>query len=478
MLDILSHSGAPAAAVAVRDAESDEEWSYGRLRAEVDACAAKLEEDKSMVLLLVGRDPWSLVNYLGSLKAGHAVLPIESGLDPALLTALVASYSPELVLGTPRTMKSAAADLPDYKEMAAPNDQAALLRRRDGATSPIHPDVSLLLSTSGSTGSPKLVRLTPRNVLSNADAIRSALSIDASQRPITTLPWSYSFGLSVVHSHLLAGGTIVITERNLVSKDFWNQARGSQASTLYGVPYMYEFLRRLDFDRIDLPSLRVLAQAGGKLANPLIQHFAEAMRRRGGRFFVMYGQTEATARISVLPWDALPEKLGSVGLPLPGGSLSTRSLDETGTGSAGQEGEIVYSGPNVMMGYSMHRTDLARGDELGGVLYTGDLGFIDGGGYLYVSGRLKRIAKVFGLRVSLDEVESSLHESGPVVALDCDDRICLCCTDGVAAGVAAAIDGLARRLRIPPSGFSIRTVPSIPHLPNGKVDYSGLRALL
>lgn len=479
MLDILTLSGAPGGAIAVRDAESGGEWSYSHLRDEVERCASRLAVDKGMVLLLVGRDPRSLVNYLGALKAGHAVLPVERDLDRGMLGDLVRSYRPEFILGTVRSLADASyADLPGYAPESPPDDQADLLRRTGGPSLPLHPDLSLLLSTSGSTGSPKLVRLSPQNVLANANAIRKALAIEAFERPITSLPWSYSFGLSVVHSHLLAGGMLVLTERSLVSREFWDQARESRISSFYGVPYMYDVLRRLDFEQLDLPSLGTLAQAGGKLGKEVVRYFADAMTRRGGRFFVMYGQTEATARMSVLPWEALPDKLGSVGLPLPGGTVHIQALDEDGDESPGHEGEVIYTGPNVMMGYAEGRADLARGDELGGTLRTGDLGFVDSDGYLYITGRLKRIAKVFGHRVSLDEVEGHLHGIGSVAALEIEDRLCVCCLPEAVQSVKGAVDQLSRRMHVHSSGFTVKPVPTIPLLSSGKIDYTRLRALL
>ena len=136
------------------------------------------------------------------------------------------------------------------------------------------------------------------------------------------------------------------------------------------------------------------------------------MAARGGRFFVMYGQTEATARIAYVPPDRLSEKLGSAGIAIPGGRLSIEPAG-AGTMDGPVTGEVVYEGPNVMLGYATGSGDLALGDELGGVLRTGDIGYLDEDGFLFLVGRSKRIAKVFGLRINLDEVEAAMREHGP-----------------------------------------------------------------
>jgi len=197
------------------------------------------------------------------------------------------------------------------------------------------------------------------------------------------------------------------------------------------------------------------------------------MVRRGGRFHVMYGQTEATARIACLPWDRLPEKVGAVGIAIPGGRLSV----DTGEGREGgpsERGEIVYSGPNVMMGYAESRDDLSRGDDLQGVLRTGDLGFLDEEGFLHITGRSKRIGKVMGMRVNLDEVETRLRSRGPTAVVAGDDGLMIYCEYGDEALFSALARELARDLRATEGSFSFRRVRALPLTGNGKPDYQSL----
>lgn len=479
MLDFLGHERVRDEAVALVDAATGVEWRYARLRDVVARAAAAIPAGpaRGVALVLVRRDVPSLLAYLAALRAGHAVLPLEADLDPALVAGLVDRYAPELVLGGEGARWSPADDATYGPE--APLAGQAWVRRRLGSPvePPVAPGVALLLSTSGSTGSPKLVRLTARNVMANADGIRVALRIDESARAVTSLAFSYSFGLSVVHSHLLAGATLVVADGSVMTPEFWAQVRAHGVTSFSGVPYTYEIMRRIGFQKMELPALRTLAQAGGRLAPEHVLHYHELMAARGGEFVTMYGQTEATARITVLPPELLPAKLGSVGRPMPGGRIRVRRLDAGGELPPGEVGELVYEGPNVMLGYAETRDDLARGDDLGGVLATGDSGYVDADGCVFITGRLKRFAKLYGLRVSLDDLEARLSGHGPVVALDGGDRVVVCCAPDAEAGMRAATAALAQQLQVNARSFIVRPVEAFPLLPNGKVDYRALATL-
>jgi acyl-CoA synthetase (AMP-forming)/AMP-acid ligase II len=221
---------------------------------------------------------------------------------------------------------------------------------------------------------------------------------------------------------------------------------------------------------MDLPSIHTMQQAGGALDRNLTVTYARHMADKGGRLVVMYGQTEATARIAWVPPDRLVDKLGSAGIAVPGGRLR---IDEGTPPAPGQPaiGEVVYEGPNVMLGYADRREDLARGDDQHGVLRTGDIGYLDDEGFLFLVGRSKRIAKVFGLRVNLDEVELMLRESGPAAVVASGDTIRGFCAFGTDESVAELRQQLSRRLRIHPSALELRRVPDIPVSGSGKVDY-------
>ncbi|MEV6306191.1 AMP-binding protein [Actinoplanes sp. NPDC051861] len=339
-------------------------------------------------------------------------------------------------------------------------DHAGLIERY--TTDEVHPDLALLLTTSGSTGNPKLVRLSRTAVLANAEQVVESLGITGDDVAITTLPLFYSYGLSVLHSYLLAGATVVLERTGIMQRDFWAAVDEHRVTSLALVPYQYEMLNRLRFDPAKFPSVRTLTQAGGRLRAGLITDFAQRMANAGGRMFVMYGQTEAAPRMATLPPERLDDKLGSVGLAMPGGAFSI------------EDDEVVYRGPNVMMGYAETGADLIKGDELGGVLRTGDLGRLDDEGFLHITGRIKRMGKVFGVRINLDDVERNF----PVAAVAGDDRLHVF-AEGVSGDEARALrTKIAEWLGTHFTGVSVRAIDSLPLLPNGKTDYRALEASL
>ncbi|MEV4578647.1 AMP-binding protein [Nonomuraea jabiensis] len=382
----------------------------------------------------------SVLRYLAAWRSGRPIALLDPDLTPGALAELVGRFRPAALLGFTH-----AADGSPPPRRDAPEP---------------HPDLAVLLATSGSTGNPKLVRLSRQAVLANATAIATALAIAPDEIAPTSLPLHYSYGLSVLNSHLVAGATVMLTEAGLLERSFWTHLDAHRCTSLAAVPYQYEMLRRLRYDRSEHPALATLTQAGGRLSQDLVQEFAG----HADRFFVMYGQTEATARIAVLPPDRLADRPGSAGLAIPGGRLSV------------DEGEVVYHGPNVMMGYAETAADLARGDDLGGVLRTGDLGRLDSEGFLYITGRLKRIAKIFGVRVNLDDVERLLRGSVPVAVTSGDDRVTVWAEGLDAAGRAGLARKLGAELRVHWSGFDVRAVDSLPLLATGKVDYRALES--
>ncbi|HEY0534050.1 MAG TPA: AMP-binding protein [Actinoplanes sp.] len=327
-------------------------------------------------------------------------------------------------------------------------------------TDRVHPDLSLLLTTSGSTGNPKLVRLSRTAVLTNAEQIAEALEIDGNEVAITTLPLFYSYGLSVLNSHLVRGATVVLERTGIMQRTFWNAAVEHQVTSMAFVPSQYEMLRRLRFDPAKYPALRTLTQAGGRLRTERVTEFAEKMATVGGKLYVMYGQTEAGPRMATLPADRLADKLGSVGRALPGGEFTI------------SDGEVVYRGPNVMMGYAETGADLVKGDEQGGVLRTGDLGRLDDEGFLFITGRLKRMAKVFGVRINLDDVEKNF----PVAAVAGDDKLVVYVVDLDDEKTLRA--KIAEWLGTHHTGVVVHRIEALPLLPNGKTDYRALEASL
>ena len=393
---------------------------------------------------------------------------LDSSLDKELLEELINNYKPEYLWMPSDQIK----DFPNGTEIFRTLDYS-LVKIQSKSLFPLHENVALLLTTSGSTGSPKLVRLSYENITANATSIAEYLSIDDQERPITLLPMNYSFGLSIINSHLLKGATILLTSKSLMEKEFWTFLKEQMATSLSGVPYTFEILWKLRFLRMDLPSLKTLTQAGGKLNNELNKEFSEFCLKAHKRFFVMYGQTEATARMSYLPPQYSLTKLGSMGIAIPGGEFSL--IDDAGCEIAGYDimGELVYRGKNVSMGYAECGSDLKKEDENQGVLITGDLAKRDADNFYYIVGRKKRFIKIFGNRVNLDETERLLKSIIPDCACTgADDHMIIYITDQERMEEIRGF--ISSKTGIHPTAFSIRHIHAIPKNSSGKTVYTGL----
>ena len=329
-----------------------------------------------------------------------------------------------------------------------------------------HPDLAVCLTTSGSTGSPKLVRLMLRNIIANAESIAEYLHIDTNERPITMLPMYYSYGLSIINSHLLKGATILLTDKSYAQREFWNFLRENEATSMSGVPYTWEMLRRLRFMRMDMPSVRTMTQAGGKLNAEIALEYIRWAKSVGKQFIVMYGQTEATARMSYLPWENAEEKYASIGVAIPGGTFSLA-----------EDGELIYQGENVSMGYAECAENLLKGDENHGVLHTGDMARVDEDGFYYITGRKKRFVKVWGNRCNLDQVEQLVKPITTTCACaGVDDHITVFVTkEGLEKEIK---DLLAAKTGLNPIAFVVKVIESIPVTPSGKIDYPLLQEWL
>jgi len=442
--------------------EENREISYEALQEQIDILKRNIEK-RSLAFCLCNNTIEAVTGYLAFLQSGSAIALLSASLAKELFNELVANYEPEYIW--------APEGYTDGIRLYSTNG-FELIKTTYAEPPVLFKDLALLLTTSGSTGSPKLVRQSYNNIQSNAEAIANYLSIEPTDRAITTLPMHYTYGLSIIHSHLLMGASIILTERTLMEKEFWKILREKEATTFGGVPYTYEMLKRLRFFNMDLPSLRYLTQAGGKLSKELHLEFAQGCRDKGMSFIVMYGQVEATARLSYLPANMAVEKAGSIGIPIPGGEFSL--IDDNGETICSQNtaGELMYRGANVTLGYATCKEDLALGDERNGVLLTGDIAMRDSEGYYYIVGRKKRFLKMFGNRVNLDEVEGLLRKKGIIAAcVGEDDHMRIYTTSSDTRAVHKLVSDITG---INQSAFSVVYIEEIPRNEAGKILYSVL----
>lgn len=431
------------------------------------------EAGPGLVFLFAANDVSTLAGLLAAWSTRMPVALLDPRLSAESVEKLIGTYRPEVVLG-----RDVANENPLYHSVSIHHALGADVVNfaRAPCHNTINPHLALLLSTSGSTGSPKFVRLARDAVIANARQIARALSIDAMDVGIGHLPLHYSYGLSVVTSHLFAGASISLTNAQVTERALWRVIAEDSGTHFPGVPFHYSVLDRLGINRTVPSSVRTFTQAGGHLDHQTRLRCYQAISERDGRFYVMYGQTEAGPRMTTLQSDDFPQYSATVGRALEGGRLSI--VDDNGVPQpANIEGNVVYQGPNVMMGYATDREHLALPDTQSGRLETGDRGVLSEGGFLTLTGRTQRFAKIAGLRIALDEIEACLGSSGSVAALAPNDKIVLYILKSAAPEVNSMAAQLARRLRLPSTVFVTRPVDSIPLKSSGKIDYKALELL-
>ncbi|MEN3122117.1 AMP-binding protein [Janibacter sp. LM] len=421
--------------------------THADLAARVQALADRLPDvatGRRLVHLHPTRDVPGVVAHLAVLAAGHVALVTGPGGE-----SVTERFAPDVRLVGERV------------EALSTEPQHLL-----------HPDLALLLSTSGSTGSPKLVRLSHDNLTSNAAAIAEGLALQAGDRAITSLPLHYCYGLSVLHSTLLAGGSLVVTERSVTDDEFWRLQAEHGVSVLAGVPHTFDLVdARL---RAGTPALRLVTQAGGALGAERVRELATLGRRQGWELAVMYGQTEATARMAIQRGAEVLEHPDAVGRAIAGSDFR---LDRDVPGGGPDVGELVFTGPGVMLGYAEHPDELALG-RMVAELRTGDLGRLDGG-RVRVIGRRDEIAKVLGLRIDLGRVAAALADAGHEVVVTADARhllVTLVTDEGGAPDLVRSVRETAvRAAGLAPGAVVVDTVSNLPRLPNGKTDRAACR---
>lgn len=445
------------------------EVTFRELRSHVDQLGHALFEpfDRALAFCFLRNSAELCFIYLSAISLGHAVGLLPAATPPHRKRRLIAVYRPELVFLAPGELGSFMAES-GYSPAAPSGLGGEIVTWVSRPAGGVGAELALLLSTSGSTGTPKLVRISADNIAGNVSGIVRGLRLSPAQRAVTSVPLCYSYGISILTSHLAAGSAVVVTDSSPLTRGFWSLVHRTAATTVGGTPVVHQaILGRLQAGRMP-PSVRVMTQTGGRLPERAARDALSWAERSGGAFYCMYGQTEAS-RITILDAARLRDKLGSVGTPLPGGHVT---VDPPRPGEA--EGPISYTGPNVMLGYAVGRDDLVRGREVG-TLDTGDLGHLDADGFLYIAGRSSRFAKLLDHRVSLDDIEEWFGPPGRVAAVAAGGgTVIVIFTTSDPAALEPVRQEIVGTLGAPASAVLIRQVAAIPKTVNVKVDYSAL----
>jgi long-chain acyl-CoA synthetase len=396
------------------------EYTYGQLRRAASSVAAFLvksgvRKGDRAILLAESAFFW-VAAYLGIIRAGMVCVPLPPGSPPEDLQYIFGVTEPAWVFVESRI----AAKVPDQwgtqlitdVPVTLPNHfLTSLAELQNGANGSVTlPEVGLdnlaaLMFTSGSTGTPRGVMVSSRNIIANTESIIQYLSLTSADRIMAVLPFHYCFGTSLLHTHLRVGGSVVVDPRFMYPEVVLQRMRETDCTGFAGVPSHFQILlRKSTLAKVSFPTLRYVQQAGGQLAPLFIKELREALP--GKQIFIMYGQTEATARLSYLPPEMLDTKLGSVGKGAPGIKLSVRDENDRPI-MPGETGEIVAEGDNVGLGYWRDEEESARCFR-NGKLYTGDLATVDEDGFIYIIDRAKDFLKCGGKRVSCRHLENVL----------------------------------------------------------------------
>lgn len=450
--------------VALIDSDG-EQVTYGEIVAFSQTFYSSVNE-RALLFVLSTNCVGAAMGYLAAMSNRVVPLMLAASMDQELLAELIRVYQPQYIW-KPITM------VENEEVVFECRGYALVATGMDGY--PLYEDLSLLLTTSGSTGSPKLVRHSYENLEAQARNISAFFEMDGTERPMVDLPINYTMGLSVLNSHLYAGATLLLTSTNPLNPKYWEFLKANQATSLTNVPYYYEILKKLRFFRMDLPSLRVISQGGGRLSDELYRECAEYAHTTGRKFIPTYGQTEGSARMAYLPAELARVKCGSIGRAIPNGKLYLVDEDGNEITTPGEIGEMVYEGPNVTLGYAQCGEDLLLGDERKGILYTGDMVKRDEDGCFYIVGRKKRFLKLWGYRVGLDECENIIKSQFDVECACVGDDTCMriyVTTEQCHEEIKRYI---AEKTNINSGSFRVEYIEKLPRNEAGKILYSKLQ---
>ena len=449
--------------------EDQKEITYFELEENCQKLADQIH-GRCLVFNLCQNNLGSLCGYVGFVQNKIVPIMLQDDIDEELFKNLFELYKPDYIY-----LPQNSADFLKLGEEVYSNFDFVLIKTKFKNAYDLHKDLALLITTSGSTGSPKLVRQSYENISANTKAIVQYLELDENDRSITTLPMNYTYGISVINTHLFSGGSIFVTRKTIMQREFWSQIKENHITSIAGVPYIYEMLSKLKFMQMDLPKLKLLTQAGGKLSTDLQLKYANWAKENDKRFIVMYGQTEATARMSYLPSKHSVSKAGSMGIAIPHGSFLILDDQNNEITTPHTEGELIYKGDNVAMGYAEKGEDLSKENEWNGILRTGDIAKFDEDGFYYITGRKKRFLKIFGNRVNLDETEHLIkakYNDIDVVCAGIDDRLYTFITNPeYAQDISAFVRDV---IGIHPSAYKVKHIDEIPKNESGKKKYKDL----
>lgn len=440
--------------------------TYGELTSLMKTVGRQVEP-RSLVFNLCKNTVGSMIGYLGFVENNAVPVTLNAKIDGELLNNLLDIYTPAYIW-----IPVEEASRFRYKRIY--ECLGYVLLKTGNQLYPLNEKLQLCMTSSGSTGSPKLVRYKKGNLEANAKNVAIAFGWTKEERPICDLGMQYTMGLNVINTHLYVGATVILTTYNIMSADYWDFIKKERCTNFTGVPFSYDLMHRLHFERMELPDLKTLSQGGGKLTDERFRQLAEYAQKTGRRFIASFGTTETSARMTCLPAELALTKIGSIGRAIPEGELFL--IDENGevlTDSVA-EGEMCYKGPNVTMGYAVCKEDLLKDDDFKGEYHTGDLARRDKDGCYYVTGRLSRFLKLLSYRVSLDHCERLIQQEFDIecACSGTDQRMNIYVTDE--SRKSEIVEFIAEKTSLYKTLFKVVGVAKIPRNESGKIQYKVL----
>lgn len=392
-------------------------YTYNDLISKLDLFE-KIIGERKLVLLFCENKYEIVFSYINLILTNSVIILADKNLSSKNIYNIVDTYKPDFIFNLKKKIKFSTT----YEIFRFIENQI-ILKKKTKHNFKIYKNLSLLLPTSGSTGSPKYVRISNLNLIENTSQIIDSLQLNENHITITTMPFNYTYGMSIINTHLACGASIVLNNYSFLEKKFWELLKIRKVTNFGGVPFMYEMLSRVGFNRVLPKTILHLTQAGGKITEKLFQEIVEISKKKGFKFYSMYGQTETTSRMSVLNYRYADYKISSIGKPLKRGKFELIDDKNKIIKSSNVNGQLIYYGKNVSLGYSENIKDLSKGDKNKNKINTGDIAFRDSEGFFFISGRKKRFCKLFGVRISLDEVEYILNQLNLNSAAISDDKI-------------------------------------------------------
>lgn len=449
---------------------TETKMSYGELCEFSDIFYGQIQK-RTLIFILCQNSIAPLAAYVSCFSNRVVPLLVSANMDAEALENLIKKYHPEY-LWLPENMAS------QFPYSQTFESHHYCLLKTGLKCPPMYDDLSLLLTTSGSTGSAKYVRHSYENIIANARNVACVFELNEAENGMDSLPLQFTQGLNVATSHLLSGATVLLTTANLMQKEFWDFFKKYKATSMTCVPYSIELLDRLHFFEMDLPDFKVLNEGGGRLPDKTFIKCAEYAHNSGRKFIATYGSTETTSRMAYLPAELALSKCGSIGRALPECSLTLIDDDGTEITKPHTNGEIVFRGPNVSLGYAESSDDLIKGDERNGIYHTGDLAYFDEDGCFFIVGRKKRFLKIFGYRISLDETERMIKDRFHIecACSGSDKKMVIFTTSAHMEHDICSF--MSEKTNLHSSAFEVRFIETIPKNDTGKTQYKILEAML